>query len=154
MTNKQRKYQARARDRIVRVGASAEPDTVAIAYCKRLRGWPLTRVGKAFRDVYREADQMERELHAHTLANEGALPAIGSETATLALAVGNKFYYIARELNSRGVRPQNDSPLGGELFRKLHKQVADASEAAQKETIESNFLAKFARNVRKLLRRK
>ena len=146
------RQEAKAKTRVL--GPKADPDTSAIRYIQKLRTLSLGRLGKEFRDVYRDAEQMDRVLMAFRMENGGALPLLSSPEAPLALAIGNKFYYIASEIHRRGIVPDRDCQLGGDHFTEFFRQVAENTKDGVKETLKDSFLSRFATKVRTLLHRK
>jgi hypothetical protein len=135
-----------------KLGPPADPSGTASRYCVKLQSISLDRLGRELRGTYQAARQMNRVLSAYRLENEGNLPLLSSPEAPLVLAIGNKFYYIARELARRGVKPKNDQMLGGTDFADFFSEVAQRTEAFDKETVDQSFLTRFAGKVRSLLR--
>jgi hypothetical protein len=154
MTRQLKRYeermQAKASSRTL--GPAADPDKTAGRYCQKLTRLPLPRLQRELSRTYQEARQMDRVLAAYRLENEGSLPLITAPEAPVALAIGNKFYYIARELHSRGVTPLNDVILGGKTFAEFFEGVAARAEQSDKDTVSNSFLSQFAGKIRTLLR--
>lgn len=156
MTRQLRRYRERgARKALTRqLGKPADPDVTAAHYQAKLSRLPLTRIAREYKNVYHEANQVERVLYSFRMANEGKLPLLSAPEAPVALALGNKFYYIAAEMARRGVMPEADAPLGGPVFREFFVEVSKAAERGDKEIVGTSFLDKFAHAAWKLLRGK
>jgi hypothetical protein len=145
-------YRKAKRAKAGRMGPKADPDITAGRFIQKIRGLNLRRLERELQRTYQEAAQMNRVLGAYKIENEGQLPLVTSDEAPLALAIGSKFFYIAAELNRRGVTPTNDTALGGEHFQAFFSEIAHQTEAAHKETISGSFISRFAKKIRTVLR--
>lgn len=136
-----------------KLGPKSDPDDTAKRYVSKLRTLSLGRLGRELKTTYEEADQMDRVLSAYRMENNGELPLCSSQEAPVALAIGNRYYYIASELHRRGIVPRNDVRLGGDSFTSFFSEVANQIEQSNKETLSKSFLERFNAKVRSLLRK-
>lgn len=129
----------------------ADHDVTAARFTRKLTAWPLTRIQRELRRTYNEAIQMNRVLLAYRMKHEGEQPLLTAPEAPVALAIGNKFYYILSEMRRRGMMLKGDVPLGGTAFQSFFAEVADRTERLEKETATAGFFNRFTKAVGKLM---